>query len=142
MGSENNFRFEYPNLMSRVDWLDDSIFALNHQTNRFSSQFPFVQDLKVMLRRIGFFSKNFLSQNLLLAKFSTSREIFFSQSLSRKFLLSCKVVSLLYVWWVVGGGGMGLAVLNVFVVTHVNLGGGVRHKGPFYFFFGFFSSKN
>ena len=95
-----------------------------------------------MLRKIGFFSQNFLSRNLLLAKFSTSREIFFSQSLSRKFLLSCKVVSLLYVRRVVGGGGTGSAVLDVFVVTHVNLGRGVRHKGAFYFFFEFFSFKN
>ena len=100
------------------------------------------QDLKVMLRKIGFFSQNFLSRNLLLTKFSTSCEIFFSQSLSQKFLLSCKVVSLLYVRRVVGGGGTGSAVLDVFVVTHVNLGRCVRHKGPFYFFGGFFSSKN
>ena len=122
--------------------LDDSIFALNHQTNRFSSQFPFVTGFKSDVEKIGFFSQNFLSRNLLLAKFSTSRKIFFSQSLSRKFLLSCKVVSLLYVRWVVGGGGTGSAVMDVFVVTHVNLGRCVRHKGPFYFFGGFFSSKN
>ena len=71
MGSENNFRFEYPNLMSRVDWLDDSIFALNHQTNRFSSQFPFVPGFKSDVE------KNWI----LLAKFplakASSRKIFY-----------------------------------------------------------------
>ena len=118
--------------------LDDSIFALNHQTNRFSSQFPFVTGFKSDVEKIGFFSQNFLSRNLLLAKFSTSREIFFSQSLLRKFLLSCKVVSLLYVRRVVGGGGTGSAVLDVFVVTQSTSEGVRTAQGTILFFWGIF----
>ena len=49
---------------------------------------------------------------------------------------------MLYVRWVVSDGGMGAAVLDVFVVTDVNLRRGERHKGRFYFLGGFFSSKN
>ena len=76
MGSENNFRFEYPNLMSRVDWLDDSIFALNHQTNRFSSQFPFVPGFKSDVEKNWILLAKFP-----LAKSSSRKTFYFSRNL-------------------------------------------------------------
>ena len=109
-GEQEQLSNIYANLMSWVNWLDNST-DLRYQVKQFESVSICSMILKVMfhLQQEKWDSayKISLLKNLLLAKFSTSCKIFFSLSLLQKFLLLCEVFSLLCLWWVVGGGGWG-----------------------------------